>query len=141
LHADGKENKASKPEDAAASDDQKPGDESLKGVDPRLVELIENEIVSDCANVTWEDISTYLSVRTCCASANVTVRLTITLAPPTVGLHGAKKALKEMVILPMERPDLFGGLCEPARGTHTPIVLALVLGGEILQSHRTPRVR
>lgn len=36
----------------------------------------------------------------------------------TVGLQQAKKALKEMVILPMERPDLFQGLCEPARGTY-----------------------
>jgi spastin len=33
-----------------------------------------------------------------------------------VGLHGAKKSLKEMVILPMLRPDLFSGLREPARG-------------------------
>jgi len=84
-----KKAKPSTDENRKPKSSQDPTDEALKGVEPRLLEMIENEIVSNCADVSWDDI---------------------------MGLQGAKKALKEMVILPMERPDLFSGLREPARG-------------------------
>ncbi|KAL2649329.1 hypothetical protein R1flu_017457 [Riccia fluitans] len=62
---------------------------NLKGVDPKLVEAIENEVVDRTPAVKWTDIA---------------------------GLAKAKLALMEMVILPSIRKDLFQGLRKPARG-------------------------
>jgi len=63
---------------------------ALKGVDPKLGNIILDEVVSnDAIKVTWDDIA---------------------------GLGEAKKALHEIVILPSLRPDLFTGLRAPARG-------------------------
>lgn len=60
-----------------------------KGVDPQSARQILNEIVVRGDEVHWDDIA---------------------------GLDGAKKALKEAVVYPFLRPDLFSGLREPARG-------------------------
>lgn len=60
-----------------------------KRLDPKMAELIENEIVDRSPGVKWGDIA---------------------------GLEGAKRALQEMVILPTIRSDLFQGLRQPARG-------------------------
>ena len=60
-----------------------------KGVDPSAAKQIFNEIVVQGDEVHWEDVA---------------------------GLDGAKKALKEAVVYPFLRPDLFMGLREPARG-------------------------
>ncbi|QPG73843.1 hypothetical protein FOA43_001158 [Brettanomyces nanus] len=62
---------------------------SLKGVDPTAARQILNEIVVNGDEVHWEDIA---------------------------GLEEAKKSLKETVVYPFLRPDLFSGLREPARG-------------------------
>ncbi|KND03262.1 uncharacterized protein SPPG_02313 [Spizellomyces punctatus DAOM BR117] len=62
---------------------------NLKNVDTAMANRILNEIVIDKPSVTWEDI---------------------------VGLEGAKTALREIVILPTLRPELFTGLRAPARG-------------------------
>ncbi|KAL3702302.1 hypothetical protein R1sor_020324 [Riccia sorocarpa] len=62
---------------------------NLKGVDPKLVEAIENDVVDRTPAVKWTDIA---------------------------GLAKAKLALMEMVILPTIRKDLFQGLRKPARG-------------------------
>ncbi|TPX67526.1 hypothetical protein SpCBS45565_g03705 [Spizellomyces sp. 'palustris'] len=62
---------------------------NLKNVDTVMANRILNEIVIDKPSVTWEDI---------------------------VGLEGAKTALREIVILPTLRPELFTGLRAPARG-------------------------
>ncbi|KAL5032151.1 hypothetical protein BDV3_000744 [Batrachochytrium dendrobatidis] len=51
--------------------------------------LILNEVIVDKPNVSWEDI---------------------------VGLDAAKQALREIVVLPNLRPELFTGLRAPARG-------------------------
>ncbi|KAK5329001.1 hypothetical protein LTR70_000837 [Exophiala xenobiotica] len=60
-----------------------------KGVDPLFATQIMNEIVVKGDEVHWDDVA---------------------------GLHLAKKALKEAVVYPFLRPDLFSGLREPARG-------------------------
>ena len=60
-----------------------------KGIDPFAARQILNEIVVSGDEVHWEDVA---------------------------GLDAAKKALKEAVVYPFLRPDLFMGLREPARG-------------------------
>ncbi|RPB22539.1 AAA-domain-containing protein [Terfezia boudieri ATCC MYA-4762] len=60
-----------------------------KAVDSQAVSQIINEIVVKGDEVHWGDV---------------------------VGLEGAKMALKEAVVYPFLRPDLFRGLREPARG-------------------------
>ena len=60
-----------------------------KGVDDNAAKNIFNEIVVQGDEVHWEDVA---------------------------GLDIAKKALKEAVVYPFLRPDLFMGLREPARG-------------------------
>ncbi|KAF2481964.1 P-loop containing nucleoside triphosphate hydrolase protein [Neohortaea acidophila] len=60
-----------------------------KGVDEAAAKQIFNEIVIHGDEVHWDDVA---------------------------GLENAKKALKETVVYPFLRPDLFMGLREPARG-------------------------
>ena len=60
-----------------------------KGVDENAAKQIFNEIVVHGDEVHWSDVA---------------------------GLDAAKKALKEAVVYPFLRPDLFMGLREPARG-------------------------
>lgn len=62
---------------------------AVPGVDAKLVELIENEIVDRSPSVKWDDIA---------------------------GQAKAKQALLEMVILPSVRSDIFQGLRKPAKG-------------------------
>lgn len=63
---------------------------NLKGIiDENLLQTIVNDIVIKGDEVSWEDIA---------------------------GLEEAKKVLKETVIYPLLRPDLFNGLREPATG-------------------------
>ena len=87
-----------KPNHAAASADAGPGGGSCgsarapspAGPPPdKYEQLIEEEILDGSPGVAWEDI---------------------------VGATAAKRALKEMVVLPASRPDLFRGLRAPARG-------------------------
>ncbi|XP_014208920.1 fidgetin-like protein 1 [Copidosoma floridanum] len=64
-------------------------DERLKGIEPKMIELIRNEIM-DCGNpTTWDDIA---------------------------GLENAKRIIKEIVVFPMLRPDIFTGLRRPPKG-------------------------
>jgi SpoVK/Ycf46/Vps4 family AAA+-type ATPase len=60
-----------------------------RGVDPTALQQVANEIVVKGDEVHWDDIA---------------------------GLEGAKAALKEAVVYPFLRPDLFSGLREPAKG-------------------------
>lgn len=69
--------------------DGEPVDELLRGLDPKLIESIENEIVDRGKPVEWDDIA---------------------------GLAFAKKVLNEVVVWPMLRPDIFTGLRAPPKG-------------------------
>ncbi|GME86753.1 unnamed protein product [Ambrosiozyma monospora] len=62
---------------------------SCRGVDPQAARQILKEIVVNGDEVYWDDIA---------------------------GLDAAKNSLKETVVYPFLRPDLFSGLREPARG-------------------------
>ena len=64
-------------------------DEYLKAIDSKLVEMIMNEIVDHGPPVHWDDIA---------------------------GLEFAKNTIKEIVVWPMLRPDIFTGLRGPPRG-------------------------
>ena len=64
-------------------------DERYKNLDPRMVELIENEIMERQLDITWDDIA---------------------------GLEFAKKTINEIIIWPMLRPDIFKGIRAPPRG-------------------------
>ncbi|KAJ3044995.1 hypothetical protein HDV00_012415 [Rhizophlyctis rosea] len=61
---------------------------NLKNVDTAMANRILNEVVVGGPEVTWDDI---------------------------VGLEAAKQALREIVVLPTLRPELFTGLRAPAR--------------------------
>ncbi|KAK7602214.1 hypothetical protein V9T40_009655 [Parthenolecanium corni] len=64
-------------------------DERLKNLDPKMIELIRNEIMHHGNPVTWDDIS---------------------------GLEFAKKTIQEIVVWPLLRPDIFTGLRRPPKG-------------------------
>lgn len=64
-------------------------DERLKNIDPNMIELIKNEIMDSGKSVTWDDIA---------------------------GLEYTKKIIKEVVVFPMLRPDIFTGLRRPPKG-------------------------
>lgn len=63
----------------------------VKNVEPRIVEMIENEILVTDSKVNWEDIA---------------------------GLETVKQAIQEIIIWPMKRPDIFqaNSLRRPPRG-------------------------
>ena len=63
--------------------------EELKGLDPKLVEAITNEMMDRNPGVRWADIA---------------------------GLSFAKRCVQEIVVWPMLRPDLFKGLRGPPKG-------------------------
>ncbi|RUP48483.1 hypothetical protein BC936DRAFT_144502 [Jimgerdemannia flammicorona] len=73
----------------AESQPEQPKSQYLKNIDPKLANAILNEVLVNGSNVAWDDIA---------------------------GLNFAKQALKEIVILPALRPELFTGLRSPAKG-------------------------
>ncbi|GFO13994.1 fidgetin-like protein 1, partial [Plakobranchus ocellatus] len=73
----------------AGESDPEPVDERLKGIDPKMIELINNEIMDTSSSLTWSDIA---------------------------GLAFAKKTIQEIVVWPMLRPDIFTGLRGPPKG-------------------------
>lgn len=64
-------------------------DERLKNFEPKIVELIMSEIMDHGPPVAWDDIA---------------------------GLEFAKATIKEIVVWPMLRPDIFTGLRGPPKG-------------------------
>ncbi|BFZ23961.1 hypothetical protein BsWGS_26999 [Bradybaena similaris] len=72
-----------------AGDLEEPLDERLKGIEPKMIELINHEIMDRGTPVLWTDIA---------------------------GLEFAKKTIKEIVVWPMLRPDIFTGLRGPPKG-------------------------
>ncbi|OIR56989.1 MAG: fidgetin-like protein 1 [Amphiamblys sp. WSBS2006] len=63
--------------------------EFLQGIEPRLLELIRNEIIVPKTETSWDDIA---------------------------GAEHAKKTIQEAVIWPMLRPDIFNGIRGPPKG-------------------------
>lgn len=78
-----------KPGGAGPPEPAHPVDERLKSLEPRMIELIMSEIMDHGPPVAWEDIA---------------------------GVEFAKATIKEIVVWPMVRPDLFTGLRGPPRG-------------------------
>lgn len=64
-------------------------DERLKNIDPKMVDLIKNEIMYKYKPMDWNDIA---------------------------GLDYVKSIIKEAVVYPLLRPDIFTGLRRPPRG-------------------------
>ncbi|KAJ1901561.1 putative 26S proteasome subunit yta6 [Kickxella alabastrina] len=64
-------------------------DDRLKNVDPKMIEMIENEILTTPQAITWDDIA---------------------------GLGHAKRAVHMAVIYPLLKPELFQGIRAPPKG-------------------------
>jgi len=64
-------------------------DPRYKNIDPKMVEMIQNEIMDAGQAVEWDDIA---------------------------GLEFAKDTVKEIVVFPLLRPDIFSGLRGPPKG-------------------------
>lgn len=64
-------------------------DDRLKNIEPKIIDLIMSEIMDHGPPVAWEDIA---------------------------GLEFAKTTIKEIVVWPMLRPDIFTGLRGPPKG-------------------------
>lgn len=71
------------------NNNNEPVDDRLKNIEPKMIEMINNEIMDSMPNIGWEDIA---------------------------GLNHAKETIKESVIWPMLRPDIFTGLRGPPKG-------------------------
>ncbi|KAL9646381.1 hypothetical protein ABK040_014532 [Willaertia magna] len=84
-----KEDKDSKNPDLSKIFDDGVIPEDLTHLDPKLIEMISNEILHKVVDVKWDDIA---------------------------GLSYAKKSVQEAVIWPLMRPDLFTGLRQPPKG-------------------------
>ncbi|XP_069545879.1 fidgetin-like protein 1 [Brachyistius frenatus] len=78
-------------EEESGNSNQEPQilDERLKNFEPKIVELIMSEIMDHGPPVAWDDIA---------------------------GLEFAKTTIKEIVVWPMLRPDIFIGLRGPPKG-------------------------
>ncbi|KFU85706.1 Fidgetin-like 1 [Chaetura pelagica] len=88
---DGNENGGAecKPHARGPTDPLLPVDERLKNIEPKMVELIMHEIMDHGPPVNWDDIA---------------------------GVEFAKATIKEIVVWPMLRPDIFTGLRGPPKG-------------------------
>ncbi|XP_074842105.1 fidgetin-like protein 1 isoform X2 [Carettochelys insculpta] len=78
-----------KPYDAVPTVSSFPVDERLKNIEPKMIELIMHEIMDHGPPVNWDDIA---------------------------GVDFAKTTIKEIVVWPMLRPDIFTGLRGPPKG-------------------------
>ncbi len=86
---DSSKNARTTPAPAQSSTGEEVTDERLKNVDPKMVELIRSEIMDAGASLHWDDIA---------------------------GLEFVKGVIKEIVVFPMLRPDIFKGLKSPPKG-------------------------
>ncbi|XP_038248838.1 fidgetin-like protein 1 [Dermochelys coriacea] len=78
-----------KPYGAGPTESSFPMDERLKNIEPKMIELIMHEIMDHGPPVNWDDIA---------------------------GVDFAKATIKEIVVWPMLRPDIFTGLRGPPKG-------------------------
>ncbi|GBG78492.1 hypothetical protein CBR_g26520 [Chara braunii] len=88
MHSSGEDNAIQRClEQLAGPDGELP--DRLRNLEPKLLEQIMNEIMDHNPNVKWDDIA---------------------------GLEHAKKCVTEMVIWPLQRPDIFQGCRSPGKG-------------------------
>ncbi|XP_078394754.1 fidgetin-like protein 1 [Cetorhinus maximus] len=80
---------SSVPYENSSSEPTLPVDECLKNLEPKMIQLIMSEIMDHGPPVNWDDIA---------------------------GLEFAKTTIKEIVVWPMLRPDIFTGLRGPPKG-------------------------
>ncbi|XP_075068743.1 fidgetin-like protein 1 [Mixophyes fleayi] len=73
----------------SSSETNLPSDERLRNLEPKMIELIMSEIMDHGPPLNWDDIA---------------------------GLEFAKTTIKEIVVWPMLRPDIFTGLRGPPKG-------------------------
>lgn len=66
-----------------------PENKALLTLDPGMVEMVESDIVDKSPQVKWTEIA---------------------------GLEFAKKTINEIIVWPMQRPDIFTGLRAPPKG-------------------------
>jgi len=78
-----------KPLETGLQGEEEEVDPRYKNIDMKMVELIKNEIMDAGEPITWDDIA---------------------------GLQFAKEMVKEIVVWPMLRPDIFTGLRGPPKG-------------------------
>ena len=78
-----------KDEQPKEEEPDEPVDERFKNIEPKMIELIKNEIMDCGSPISWDDIA---------------------------GLEHAKRIIKEIVVFPMLRPDIFTGLRRPPKG-------------------------
>ena len=64
-------------------------DDKLKNIDPKMIELIESEILDNSPKLSWSDIS---------------------------GLEAPKAKIIEMIVWPFSNPEIFTGIRAPPRG-------------------------
>ncbi|XP_042332224.1 fidgetin-like protein 1 isoform X2 [Sceloporus undulatus] len=78
-----------KASESGTTDATHPVDERLKNIEPKMIELVMQEIMDHGPPITWDDIA---------------------------GVEFAKATIKEIVVWPMLRPDIFTGLRGPPKG-------------------------
>lgn len=94
-----------------ASDDIEMQDERLRNIDPKMVELIKSEIMEHQSSV-----GKYL-YGNLFFNGTITFELGIISGWNDIaGLEFAKSIIKEAVVWPLLRPDIFTGLRQPPRG-------------------------
>nr|XP_034957276.1 fidgetin-like protein 1 [Zootoca vivipara] len=86
---DGNENVGPQCKSYGSTEATCPTDERLKNIEPKMIELIMQEIMDHGPPVNWDDIA---------------------------GVEFAKATIKEIIVWPMLRPDIFTGLRSPPKG-------------------------
>ncbi|KPJ10059.1 Spastin [Papilio machaon] len=94
---------------------------AVRGVDPKLVQLILDEIIEGGPKVHWDDIAGQEAAKQALQEMVVlpslqSISRTAAWISMKFGMDAAKQALQEMVVLPSLRPELFTGLRSPAKG-------------------------
>ncbi|CAE7037944.1 fignl1, partial [Symbiodinium sp. KB8] len=91
--------------------------EQLRNLEPRMIEMIENEIMdSGSTTVKFEDIGEIAASDAARTRTSTRVAWMGLPAQPLAGLKHAKRAVVESVIWPMQRPDIFTGLRSLPKG-------------------------